>query len=520
MQTFIQRWGQNILGVLSGWDRVRFRGTKRFLANTRGMINYLWQVGVLFKDFGRYAEEITGELRAATIALCQDQGRPLQYLSSSQEDKEAWALAIARRDQVRQGLIGVLSCVEPCWSYQVHRNRDTKQLDLRGGWRKCLHYYHYFLDPEIGLCHARLQTWFPFTLQVCLNGREWLGRQLQAKGIGYRRRDNCFVAVDDWDQAQALLEAQLQTDWPALLERFAAQVNPIQERMWAKAPAPYYWTAEQSEWATDVVFRSRADLATLYPSLVRHAVERMSSRDVLRYLGRKVPSAEGRYGAFSGEVVTDLKERPEGTRVKHRVNANSIKMYDKQGTVLRVETTLNQTRDMKVYRPKEGDEGGEKQWRYLRKGVADLYRRAEVCQRANERYLETLAAVEGKTPLGTLVAEVCRPTTWKGKRVRALQPLGQDAALLEAVYRGEFTVNGLRNRDLRPLLYGARKVPATEARRQSAAVTRKLRLLRAHGLIHKVAKTHRYQLSDKGREIIAALLAARQADTAKLTAAA
>ena len=149
MQTFIQRWGKNILGVLSGWDRVRFRGTKRFLANTRGMTNYLWQIGVLLKDFGRYAEQLTGQLREATIALCQDQGRPLQYLSSGQEDKEACVLAIARRDQVRQGLIGVLSCVEPCWSYEVYRNRNTQQIELRGGWRKCLHYSTTFLTRRL-----------------------------------------------------------------------------------------------------------------------------------------------------------------------------------------------------------------------------------------------------------------------------------------------------------------------------------------------------------------------------------
>src|SRR5438874_2381195 len=126
MQTFIRRFGSQVLGVLSGFDRVRFRGTKRFLANVRGMVNYLWQINVLLKDFGRYSQEVTQQLREATSTLCESQGRPLQYLSRSQQDKEAWALAIARRDHVRQGLIGVLSCVEPCWSYEVHRNRDTK----------------------------------------------------------------------------------------------------------------------------------------------------------------------------------------------------------------------------------------------------------------------------------------------------------------------------------------------------------------------------------------------------------
>ena len=170
MKSFIERWAGKILGVLSGWDRVRFRGTKRFLANTQGMFNYLWQIKVKLKDFGGYTEAVTKQLRKATEALCAARSRPLQYLASSQEDKEARALAIARRDQVSEGLIAVLSCVEPCWSYEIHRNRTTKLIELRGGWRKCTHYYHYFLDRQLGLLHARLQTWFPFTLQVCLNG--------------------------------------------------------------------------------------------------------------------------------------------------------------------------------------------------------------------------------------------------------------------------------------------------------------------------------------------------------------
>src|SRR5262249_33533680 len=160
------------------------------------------------------------------------------------------------------------------------------------------------------------------------------------------------------------LDEQLRTDWPVLLERIAARVNPVHGQMFAQAPAPYYWSAEQSEWATDVLFRTPADLEELYPRFVRHAMERMGTRDVLRYLGRKIPCGEGRdTGSFAGEVMTDLKERAEGTRVKHWVNANSIKMYDKQVTVLRIETTLNQTQDVKVYRPKEGDEAGQKTWR-------------------------------------------------------------------------------------------------------------------------------------------------------------
>jgi hypothetical protein len=279
---------------------------------------------------------------------------------------------------------------------------------------------------------------------------------------------------------------------------------------------------EESEWASDVMFRSPPALAALYPRLIHHGIEHIGSREVMRFLGRKVPTLHGGVRrSFRGEVVTDLRERPEGLRIKHRLRENWIKMYDKQGSVLRVETVINNPCDWKVYRPRQGDPGGAKDWRQLRKGVADLYRRAQVSQAANRRYLDSMAAVDSNVPLGDLARPLCRPVEWKGQRVRALNPLsGDDAQLLQAVNRGEFAINGFRNRDLRVLLWGAPADDAADRRRQSAAVTRKIRLLRAHELIQKVQKTTRYILTAAGRQAISALLAARAADPAKLIAAA
>jgi hypothetical protein len=524
MNTFLQRHAGSVTGMISGLDRVRFRGTLRLLANAGGMGAFLAYMGVLLKDFKQYVQDVTEQIRSATVALAKAAGRPLVFLSSPSVSKEDMARRIAQRDGLRQGLICVLSATEVLWSYDIRRNRRTGMLDLVPASRKCLHYYHYFLHPQLGFLHARLATWFPLGMHVCINGREWLGRQMQQAGIGHQRRDNCFTHIDDVAAAQELLTGQLRTDWPALLNGIARQVNPVHEQLFAKLPVPYYWSADQSEWASDVMFTSPAALAKVYPGLVRHGIQTLGSRDVMRFLGKRVPAGGGIDKSFTGEVVSDLAERVEGVRVKHRVKANAIKMYDKQGSVLRVETTLNDARDLKVYRPKEGEEnraGAPKRWRPLRKGVADMHRRAEVCQAANERYLEALAQAADTTPLGELAAGVCRPVRRQGRRARALNPLNlQDARLLEAVGRGEFAINGFRNRDLRAVLCGAAPRDPRQRRRQSAMITRKLRMLRAHGLIRKLPRTHRYQLTDKGRRTITALLTARQADTATLAKAA
>jgi hypothetical protein len=519
MKNFIRRFGHNILDALHGFDRIRFRGTWRFLANVAGMMNFLWHRQVLLTEFKAYAGQITAEVRRAAEEVALKQGRPVEYLHNSARDKEAWAREVAKKDGIQEGLIGVLKAVECCWSYEVGPNRAKKKLELRGKPSKCLHYYHYFMDPEVGLTYVRLQTWFPFTVHVGMNGREWLARQMDKIGLGYRRRDNCFTWIEDWTRAQQLMDQQLRTDWPGLLNRLLQQANPALAIIDPAHATPYYWSMDEGEWASDLAFASPKALAELAPRLFRHAWLNFDSGDVMRFLGNKAVTERGPHGRFAGEVVSDLKCRVEGTRIKHRLKGNWIKMYDKQGSVLRVETVINQTRDMKVFRTKEGDDDGEPSWQKLRKGVADIHRRAEISQKANERYVEALATVDDRRSLAELAEEVCEPVVWQGKRARALNPLAaQDARLLEAVNRGEFAINGFRNKDLRALLFTKPPKNKAEECRRSAAITRKLRLLRAHGLIHKIPKTHRYQLSPLGRDVINALLAARQASTAKLAA--
>jgi hypothetical protein len=421
----------------------------------------------------------------------------------------------------RQGLIAVLGCVEPCLIVQVRGNPETKKLEPRIEFGKCLHYYHYYLDPQYGLRYTRLQSWFPFTMHVGLNGRDWLARQMTQAGLAYVQKDNTFTWVQDWEAAQALLDQQLRTNWSALLERWARESHPRLEQL-LPCPVPYYWAVQEAEYATDMAFRSAEDLARLYPRWVHQATALLHSTDVLRFMGYRLTKAGRPRQDLGGEVLTTIKELVSGTCVKHRVLQNLLKMYDKFGQVLRLENLLINVRDFKVFRQREGDPDGPMAYLRLRKGVADLHRRAELGRKINERYAAALATVAEKTPLAELAGDLAQRTTWNGQPVRALNPLAaEDAALLEAINRGEFVLNGFRNRDLRALLFSdSPAATPQEAKRQSAKVTRLLRLLRAHGIITKVPKTHRYQVSANGRSKLTALLAARQANTQQLLNAA
>ena len=509
MDGFIQKYQPDVTGVLNGWDRLRFRGTLRALAVVSGMMNYLHVIGVLLKDFGTFVEEASEQVKSNCMGAARRLERPVRYLPSSQTRKEDVALGIAQSDGITEGLICLLTAVEPCRSYSIRKDRQAQKLVLEPTLRKCLHIYHYWMDPDFGLMHARLQTWFPFTIQVCLNGRSWLARQMDRREMAYTPADNCFLRLSDAAGAQRLMDGLLRWDWPTFLGKISAHVIPVLPDILRGYRVDYYWSACESEWASDVMFRSPSSLAAIYPALARGAITAFNSSNVLRFLGKRPE------GKVLADVTSDYRRRIEGLRLKHAVGTNSVKMYDKQGSVLRVETTINDPRNLRVYRRREGDREGPMAWHKMRKGVVDLRRRAEVSQGCNERYYQALATLDTSTPLRDLIAPICQPTTLGRCRLRAMRPwAGEDLALLRAINRAEHTLDGFRNRDLVASLHGT--LTGQEARRASGRMGQRLRLLRGHHLVKKISHTHRYQLTPKGRQIITAILQTQDVSLAQL----
>ena len=516
MQRFIARYRPLITGVLSGFDRLVFRGSLLPLIREGGMFFFLERAGVRLLDFKDFVTKTSDRVKKAAYAEAAKLDRPIRYLESSEWDKEKIAERMLAERPVDRGLICLLTAVEPCMSFEYHRSPHPNERGLRLRPKKCLHLYKYFVHPQFGFMSARLQTWFPFNIQICLNGREWLARQLRRRRSDFKRADNCFTWLGNVELAQRLMDEQLQTDWPAILDAVARRVNPLHAEIFQAQPMEYYWSGYQTEWATDVMFSDPRTLAGVYPALVRHAMDHFKSPDVMRFLGGKV------HGNFTGEIITSFKNRPEGVRVKHWVRGNSIKMYDKAGSILRVETTIARTKDFKVFRPAHDQPNGKLEWRPLRKGVADLHRRAQLSQRSNDAYLEALSAVEDTTPCARFFDAVSRPVIEDSRRFPALRLNDPaDLALLDAISRGEFAPAGFRNRDLRALTH---RLPADathrDRRRVSAKVSRQLRLLRAHGVIRKIPKTHRYRLTANGLLMTAALQATRSANIKDLLKAA
>lgn len=516
MQKFIEKYGRQITGVLSGFDRLVFRGTLRKLnfgrwdaglqsVVAKGMEQYLGCHRILYKDYLSHVKQVSERVKRASVKPFADQGLAVEYLRDPAADKEAIARARAAQQGITSGLVCALGSTELSPSFEHRGTHLVRRI------KPCHVVYQYQIHPQVGWMYARIQTWFPFNIQVGLNGREWLARQMDGTGLKYRQQGNCFLWIEDYAEAQRLLSQQLQIGWPELLSRFSGQLNPLHASLFERYPTDYYWTCYQSEWATDVVFAEADFLRRLMSLLVRHGMLSLDSVDVLRYFGKKVNQSGVVPASFSGTLETDMKRRQEGERVKYRMNGNSAKFYDKayseMGSVLRgAETTINEVKDFRAYRPKEGGPEEDLQWRALRKGISDLHRRAEVSQKANERLLDALASVDDSRSMEELTASIQKPVHWAGRRTRGLRPWADDRPLLSAINRGDFLINGFRNRDLQGVLYTGEPESPIERRKRSAAISRKLRLLRAHGLIHKVPRTHRYQVTEVGRTILVMVL--------------
>ncbi len=506
---FLAQHGSKVTGVVQGFDRLRMQGTLRALYVPEIFEMYLCRAGVLFKNYQRHLTEVSGAICQSAKEIAQDAGTVVRYVRSAQTRKEELVAGLLQAQPQKQGLVAVLSAVEPCRTLKIRGNAATQRLEARREWSTCLHLYFYFIHELFGLMHLRLQTWFPFLVHVCLNGREWLSRQMDRAGLAYERCDNCFPWISDVPKAQALLDQQVQTHWPSYLPQLIDAFHPNHQFLQEILPVQYYWTAAESEYATDIMFRDRATVEAIYPPLVRHAITRFGAHDVLRFLGGPTRSAEPK-------VESSYLTREEGTRVKHWVNHNSIKVYDK-GSVLRTECTINEPEAFRVWRASERDPKGPKGWRNLRWSTADMPRRAEVSKAATDRYIQALATVAHPEPLQTSATMVSRPRVRKGRRYRALNLFSApDLELLRAINHGDFALQGLRNRTLRARLYP--NPPDGLTNRQLACrVSRLLALLRAHGLIARVPKTRLYRITPKGRRLATAALTAASANIQELT---
>jgi len=513
MDQFLRKHGQVIQGVLSCFDRMLFRGYLPIMHGA-AMADFLWARGVKRWELKSFLLTQANCLKRHAIEMARAAGRPYQYFGERTR-KEDLARQIAVRDGINKGLVCVFTVLELSRTFSlVWKERKPFVQSTK---RKCLHLYYYFMDPELGLIHVRLQTWFPFQIQVYLNGHEWLARKFDRRAIEYLKLDNAFLRLSNVRRAQQIADQFPRVDWVRVLGRYARQANPLLRDV--LRPMEYYWVTAQAEYSTDVLFCKRSDLEELMPRLLEYSTLYFGAKDVMSFLGRKL------VGQYRGEVVTDHVEndlrgkRLPACRVKHRAKCNWIKMYDK-GSVLRVETVINQPEEFRVRRRLRRNGRWTHVWGPMRKGIRFLFRYQQVSAQSNARYLEALACVDDPTAAIRELDAVTRPAaTPDGRRVRPFNPLSrEDRTLFTTLLAGEYALHGFTNRDLRANLARTPFPLASEPEKQSGQITRLLRRLHAHHLIAKVPRSRRWRVSVAGQRLMAAAVNLREVAFPKLFA--
>lgn len=498
--TFVSKYNRLIASTLHCFDRVIFKGYLPGLTYLAGLRRFVdGNLKIRRKDFIPWAKEQSQRIVEHAEALARKADRPYVYLQGKQR-KEKLASDLLRRSPIAEGLVCVLRCLEHGPSFRLVQGQGRP--DFSPDRPLALVFYFYYLDPDLGLIHIRVPTLFPWSIQIAVNGHDYLAQQMVRAKLGFVQEDNVFVELDDPAKAQELSDGFSGEDWPKRLTAVARVVLP-------RAPKglggwDHHWVTDQAEQACDVLFKSRAALGQVYPRLVDHAALSFKAPDILGFLGRRL------HGRFDGEVLTECKkDRLPGMRIKHRVKNNWIKMYDKRGLVLRIETVINDPKEFKVRR--RCIQGGREvmAWRPMSKGVANLHCCQEKARAANDRYLAALcAAEEPPESIDDLhrLGEPCR----RGDRSYAgFNPArAGDMALFACLCQGAYLLNGFRNQDIRGAIFSGEAGAREEKRRKSAAVGRILKRLHVRGLLLKIPHSRRWHLSARGRELLTELMRA------------
>jgi hypothetical protein len=484
MGSLLDRYASKIVGVLGCFDRVVIQGTLPVLCFAEGMASLLRARGMKLFDYPKFAEPFRDQIRANAETLATQAGIEIEFMRKTTFRKDDRIAEIIKERGNKPGLVAILSAMEACHTYRPWHDKKTGKTSLRPDMGKCLHYYFYFLDPELGLCYMRVPTWCPFRLQFYFNGHNQLAAKLDAAGISYKMMDNAFAQIANIEQAQQLSDDLDTAKLHAALDRYATLCCPAATTL----ETSYHWSLMQVEYSTDIVFFRQSDLKPLYDTISRTAIHAVKAENVATFLGRKL------HGNFEGELGNNFSTRIEGTRIKHHMGPTSIKMYDKAGIILRIETTTNDVSFFKHHRVVEQRDGAKViKLAPLKKSIYSLGDLRKLLAAANKRYLEYLSVLEDPSSGGKALQKITEPVTRKGRRYRGLNFFSKDdCSLLQAMARGEFAITGMRNKDLQ------RHIPG----KTSGWISRSLKRLRVHGLIKRVGRTYKHYLTDLGRQAI------------------
>jgi hypothetical protein len=487
-----ERYANNLDGVLSCYDRVVITGSLQPFCYALGMTHYLYQQGVRIFDYPRFAEPLRERIRENAEALAEANGMKIEFIRKKDFRKENRIQKILKERGDQPGLVHIFGAMETCSAYRPWHNKVTGKTYLKPDSSKCMTYYFYFMDPQLGLCYIRVPTWCPFRLQFYFNGHNWLANQLKERGIAYEMLDNAFVHIADYALANQLAKEFDMEILHLRLDEVAHQYCPVVTEL----NLHYHWSIMQTEYATDLVFKAPEALQAFYPHLLETLTHAVKPADIATFLGRKLN------GNYQGELGNRFNKRWLGTRLKHQMGPLSIKLYDKFRFILRIETVVNNVSFFQHYRKVQHRDGSTTtRWAPMKKTIHSLPALREVLLAANQRYLKFISAIATPEVGVAKLHQLAETKTENQHRHKGFNLFSEeDTCLFRTLLQGEFCISGFTNRQLRTYL----------SNWSASQVTRLLKRLRVHGVIKKVGKRYKYYLTDFGREAAAMALKLRE----------
>ena len=485
MELITERYQEKISGVLSCYDRVIVTGTIPGICFADGMTSYLYSKGISIFDYPKFAEPYKNKLRENAEKLAKENGIAIEFVKNSKARKEDIVRKAIEKNGKKEGLLHILSAMEMCPTYQPWHDKQTGKTFLKGATSKCLHYYFYFQDEELGYGYIRVPTWCPFRLQIYFNGHGLLANELKRQNIQYSMVDNAFDYISDFKKAQELSDSMKIEKLHKILDRLAKIYCPVYQDF----GQVYHWSIMQAEYSTDIIFKSKELLKPIYDELIKVAIHTVKPDHIATFLGQKL------HGKYEGEIGNNYNVRIEGSKIKHTMGEASIKIYDKFGKILRIETTINNVSFFKHYRTVEHRDGTtSKKLASLKKNIYSLSFLQEHLMAANRRYLEFISAIEDHNVGRSNLKKLTQPTVENNRTYKGFNVFDEkDFDVLNTILRGEFNINGFRSKHIKKLI----------AAKSSSEITRILKRLRLHGIIKKIGKSYKYYVTTFGKMVVA-----------------
>jgi len=477
-----ERYGNELDGVLSCYDRIVITGSLQPLCYAQGMTHYLYGQGIRIFDYAQFAEPLRECVRENAEAVAQANGVKIEFIRKKDFRKESRVQEILKERGEGPGLVHIFGALEACSSYRPWHDKTSGKTYLKPDSGKCMTYYFYFVDEQLGLCYLRVPTWCPFRLQFYFNGHAWLATKLKERGIAFEMLDNALVQIGDYALANQLA-ADL--DIETLHQRLDELAGQYCQAA-TKLELSYHWSIMQAEYATDLVFKSQTTLQAFYPHLLETLTHAVKPADIATFLGRKL------HGNYQGELGNRFNKRWLGTRIKHQMGPVSLKMYDKFQFILRIETTVNNVSFFKHYRQVQHRDGtASLRWAPMKKTIHSLPALQESLSAANQRYLKFISSIATPQVGIEKLHHLAETITENHHRHKGFNLFSEeDADLFRALLQGEFFISGFTNKQLRQHF----------SNKSASQMTRLLNRLRTHHIIKKVGKRYKYYLTNYGRQ--------------------